>query len=53
MQAAFKRAPATSLSSSMSSDPGASDAEADLDWAKIKPEDKTLAHQVWAAFCKV
>ena len=42
VQAAFKRAPATSLSSTATTSPDAPG----LDWEKVKPEDKTLVHQV-------
>lgn len=40
VQAAFKRAPASSLGA------GAMEEAPALDWEKVKPEDKTLAHQV-------
>lgn len=42
VQAAFKRAPATSLSSTATTGPDAPG----LDWEKVKPEDQTLVHQV-------
>lgn len=42
LQAAFKRAPASSFGT------GAADKALTVEWDKVKPEDKTLAHQVCA-----
>ena len=44
MQAAFKRSPANSLGA------GAGEEGPALDWEKVKPEDKTLAHQVYMPY---